>query len=209
MKIFVVRHGESTWNAEGRYQGRKDPPLSPLGEAQARALAQQMRRDPPQAIVTSPLLRARATAQAVANELGAAISIDERLTEISHGEWEGLLKSEVERRWPRLVACWRADPAAVRFPGGESLAGVRARWRSFLKDAARFPSPLLVVTHEVVARLAALDAGNQTLAHYNSLQIENAAVNEFDLDGDRLVLVRLNDGAHLGALRSDPATQAL
>jgi len=135
VKLLLVRHGESTWNAEGRYQGRKDPPLSARGALQAKALAERLSGSVdlrPNAIASSPLARARRTAETVAEKLACGVTIDERLIEISHGAWEGLLRTEIQRRWPDMMAAWRSAPDSVTFPGGESLADVQRRWQSAL-----------------------------------------------------------------------------
>ena len=212
MRLLLVRHGESTWNAEGRYQGQRDVPLSQLGARQAAALAQRLASDDdvrPRAIASSPLARARETAAPAARALGLEVDVSQGLIEISHGEWEGLLKPEIESAWPSMVAAWRATPESVRFPGGESLDDVRTRWRQFARVVERYPSPLLVVTHDVIIRLAVLDARGEPLSAFNSLAAENAAITEIDYDSPNLHLVRLNDGSHLGDLRVDPAAQSL
>ena len=85
MRLLFVRHGETTWNAEGRYQGRLDTPLSVLGKAQAAALAEHIRSEGVHAVVSSPLSRAAETAAACARALGIGCTLDERLIEVSHG----------------------------------------------------------------------------------------------------------------------------
>lgn len=210
MTLLFVRHGESTWNVEGRFQGQLDAPLSALGVLQAQALAERISRQmPPATIVSSPLSRARRTAEIVAERSGVAVSIDERLIEICHGEWQGLLKDDVVRRWPALYRQWHEAPATVTFPDGESLLHVQARLDSFLGDASSMTSPVLVCTHEVVLRLAALWASHESLEHYFEWRTENAAITEIEIDRGRPKLVRHNDAAHLDGLRSDMAHQAL
>jgi broad specificity phosphatase PhoE len=212
VKLLLVRHGESTWNAEGRYQGRHDAPLSERGLMQAQALAEHLAgsaQSRPNAIVSSPLARARDTARIAAERLGLRADVDESLVEISHGEWEGLLKSEIALRWPEMFAAWRSAPDSVRFPGGESLDDVRRRWRTFLSGAARNSSPLLIVTHDVIVRLAVLDARDQSLRDFNSFAAENAALTEIDYTPAGLQLIFLNERSYLGAHRVDPTAQAL
>lgn len=212
MKLLLVRHGESTWNAQGRYQGRRDAPLSQRGALQADALSQRLATDDdvrPRAIVSSPLSRARDTAQPAARSLGLDVVVDEDLIEISHGKWEGLLRSEIADKWPAMLAAWRDAPESVRFPDGESLDDVLARWRNFISNVGRYPSPLLVVTHDVIVRLAVLAARGRPLSDFNTLVAENAAISEFDYDRGVLALVSLNDAAHLGGHRVDPSAQAL
>lgn len=216
MRLVLVRHGESTWNIEGRYQGRLDPPLSPRGREQAQALSARLYREQLArvdknrlaGVVSSPLLRARDTAQICAEALGLPVSIDERLTEISHGEWEGKLREEIANRWPEMVTAWRAEPHTVQFPGGESLEEVRSRFELFLKEVRGDRGPL-VITHDVVIRIAILLAQGKPLSAFNDVRVDNAALNEFSYEGGKFAIVRLNDTTHLGALRSDTLTQAL
>ena len=147
--LVLLRHGQSVWLAEGRFQGRADTPLSPLGERQA-ALAGARLADPaapprlpvpagdPVAIIHSPLARTAQTAAAVA----AAIALRGRpapplvaepgLIEIAQGAWEGLYQRDVEAGWPSEIAGWRRDPVRVFAPGGESLIDVDRRVREAL-----------------------------------------------------------------------------
>ncbi|HVA37154.1 MAG TPA: histidine phosphatase family protein [Candidatus Dormibacteraeota bacterium] len=207
-RLWLVRHGETTWNVAGRYQGRKDSMLSGRGVAQAHALAERLAHDPPAAIVASPLLRTRATADAVAQRLDLRVEADERLIEISHGEWEGYTRAEVEERWPETLALWKRAPHEVRFPGGETLGDVWARWADFVADPPAAASPLLVVTHDVIVRLAILAAQGKGPEGYHEISVENAALNELVLDDGRVRVLRVNDAAHLDGLRADVASQA-
>jgi len=216
VRVLLVRHGESTWNVEGRYQGRLDPPLSPRGREQAEALAARLYREQLArvdknrlaSIVSSPLFRARDSAQICAEALGLPVGIDERLTEISHGEWEGKLREEIAHRWPEMVAAWRTDPHTVQFPGGETLEDVCSRYESFLSDL-RGDRGILAITHDVVIRIAILLAQDKPLSAFNEVRVDNAALNEFSSEGNTLTILRLNDTTHLGSLRSDTLTQAL
>jgi broad specificity phosphatase PhoE len=212
VKLLLVRHGESQWNIEGRYQGWQDPPLSALGRRQAAAVAARLADgvQRPAAVVSSPLQRASDTAAAIAEACGVPLTLDTRLREICHGEWEGLLRAEVERRWPELLALWRRDPAAVRFPGGETLEDVHARWHDFLTGAPELGSPLVVVTHDVIVRLACLEGSQRTMGDFFSLKGDNGGISEFTFVHGRLRLVRFNDSRHLeNGLKADLGRQAL
>jgi phosphoserine phosphatase len=147
--LVFLRHGQSAWLAEGRFQGRSDTPLTPLGRRQS-ALAGARLAAPdapprlpvpagePMALVHSPLARTRQTAEAVAvafREAGRpapALRPDPGIAEIAQGAWEGLLQREVEERYPAEIAGWRRDPVRVHAPGGESLPEVDARVRAAL-----------------------------------------------------------------------------
>lgn len=153
--IVLVRHGESTWVAEGRFQGRGDPPLSELGKRQARMVADRLsRRDertplpipggPPQGIWHSPLHRAAATAKIIADQQPTGIELHptEGLTEIAQGEWEGMPQVEVIARWSKELAAWRRTPSTAHAPGGESLVDAAARVRQGLEEiVAQVSSP--------------------------------------------------------------------
>ncbi len=144
--IVFLRHGQSEWLAEGRFQGRSDTPLSPLGQRQA-ALAGARLAAPdvpprlpvpagePVAVIHSPLARTRETAEAVvaafrdAGRPAPPLRPEAGFAEIAQGAWEGLFQREVEERYPVEIAGWRRDPVGVHAPGGESLAEVDARVR--------------------------------------------------------------------------------
>ena len=145
--LVLVRHGESTWVAEGRVQGGADPPLSQLGERQAVLVAGRLADPlaapalpvpggPPLGCWHSPLRRAAATGEAIAGRWVPALHAhpDERLREIGQGEWEGLTSAEVRSRYKDVRAGWRRDPVHVHAPGGESLRDADARARSFAVD---------------------------------------------------------------------------
>jgi phosphoserine phosphatase len=140
--LALVRHGESAWIAEGRFQGRGDPPLSDVGLRQAAALGARLaepRAVPavpvpdtaPFAIWHSPLRRAAQTAQAIheAREADGPLRPLEALTELGQGEWEGLTHDEVRSRYPMQLAAWRDDPLNNHAPGGESLPQALERAR--------------------------------------------------------------------------------
>jgi probable phosphoglycerate mutase len=147
--LVLLRHGQSEWLAEGRFQGRADTPLSALGRRQA-ALAGARLAAPdvpprlplpagePLAVVHSPLARTSQTAEAVARAFAAAgrpvppLRPEPGIAEIAQGAWEGLFQREVEERYPDEIAGWRRDPVAHHAPGGESLHEVDVRVRAAL-----------------------------------------------------------------------------
>jgi len=205
-----VRHGESTWNVERRFQGQLDPPLSELGLLQAQSLARRLAQESrPAAIVSSPLQRARNTAEIVGERCHVPVSVDQRLIEICHGPWQGELEADVARRWPALYKQWHEMPDLARFPDGESLSDVEARFLSFVEDALVLPSPLLVCTHDVLVRLAVLWVRHLPLSRFSEWRSENAGITEMEVKPGERRLVRYNDIEHLDGLRSDVARQAL
>ena len=150
--LVLLRHGQSVWLAEGRFQGRSDTPLSALGRRQAELAGARLAAPdaPPRlpvpggepvALVHSPLARTRETAEAVATAFRAAgrpvppLRPEPGLVEIAQGAWEGLFQREVEERYPGEIAGWRRDPVGVHAPGGEALPEVDTRVRAALADA--------------------------------------------------------------------------
>ena len=152
-RLLVVRHGQSTWNSEGRWQGQADPPLSPLGEQQARDAAHHLARqatsdDSIDAVWSSDLQRAVRTAEIVAAALGLEVRLDNRLRERDAGEWQGLTRDEIEAEWPGFLA------AGERPPGFEHDDALLVRVRAIVDQitGAQPGQSVLVVAHGGVVR---------------------------------------------------------
>jgi probable phosphoglycerate mutase len=174
--IILARHGQTKWNLDGRYQGRSDPDLCRTGVMESVTLAEKISRTGIRSIFTSPLSRARQTAQIVADRLRIGrIENDPRLAEIHFGDWEGNTQTQVRQRWPELLNLWKAAPDAVRFPGGETLEEARERLRAFFKDIATLgmpdAAPALVVTHAGLIRLAVLAAQLQEVTGFRQIAV--------------------------------------
>ncbi|MGI8795640.1 MAG: histidine phosphatase family protein [Acidimicrobiia bacterium] len=147
-RLFLVRHGESTWNADGRWQGQADPPLSALGARQAEAAVAGF-IEQPDAVWTSDLVRSARTAEILAAGLGLPPPRpDARLREREVGEWSGLTRAEIEDGWPGYLAERRSPP------GFEADAQLGERAEAALHDLARHGPgiTILVVTHGGVIR---------------------------------------------------------
>jgi probable phosphoglycerate mutase len=156
--LLLVRHGESTWNAENIWQGQADPPLSELGEQQAADAADHT--NGMQAIWSSDLARARRTAEIVAARQGLSVEVDARLRERDAGEWQGLTRDEIEARYPGYLVSGRRPPG---YEGDASLAA-RALAAIDAIGAAHEGQCVLVLTHGGVVRtlerhLGATDEG--------------------------------------------------
>ncbi len=148
-RLCLVRHGQTNWNLEGRYQGQSDIPLNENGRAQARALAGQLQAYSFTAIYTSDLQRARETADILAASFYLPVTSDPRLREINQGEWEGQLIDAIKSRYFELWQQRKLDPASVRPPGGETVGDVAWRVYAALDEiAARHATgPVVVVSH--------------------------------------------------------------
>ena len=151
-RLLLVRHGQTDWNYEGRYQGQADPPLNHQGRTQAQALAAQLTGEPLSAIYSSDLHRALETAQIIARGLAVPIQVDARLREIKLGRWEGMLYADIQAQYPALWWAREQDPVHVRAPDGENVAELTKRVYEMANEiSARYTSgQVLVVTHGLV-----------------------------------------------------------
>ena len=155
--LYILRHGETTWNTERRMQGTKNSDLTELGRRQAlavgRALKAELDRTPgPTVFWRSPLGRVRETAEIIGRELGLGAADwreDARLKELSYGEWEGQSWQEIEAVRPNALNDWKADPHGFCPPGGETHFDLRRRCAEFLTEVAASGVRTVVVGHGV------------------------------------------------------------
>lgn len=183
-RLLLVRHGQSTWNAEGRWQGQADPPLSPLGRLQAFHAARAV--GAVDVIVASDLERARDTALVISEAIGVGpVVIDEDLRERSAGEWSGLTREEIEAEWPGYL------DARKRPPSWEDDASVLARLgRAMARIEQEYQgADVLVVTHGGVVYALEAEHGVEwsRMANLEARQV-HLSDGRTTL-GDRLVLV--------------------
>jgi len=136
-ELLLVRHGETDWNREGRYQGQTDVPLNATGLAQAEALAESQRGRPLDWVYASDMQRARQTAEILGRVTGAPVHIDRRLREIHLGAWEGQLFNQIQETQGDLLAQRDREPLDNRPPGGESVREVMARALPLLEEIQR------------------------------------------------------------------------
>jgi len=146
--IVLVRHGETDWNREERFQGQLDIPLNDSGRSQAEMLRQKLAEFDFDAVYSSPLQRALETARIIARDV--PVQCDPRLTEIHHGSWQGKTKRDIAERWPEQWNRWNSEPQRFTPPGGESAADVCARVEDFLRTLPA--TTILCVSHGVVVQ---------------------------------------------------------
>ena len=214
MKILLARHGETPWNAEGRYQGQEDIPLSPVGEAQARALGERLRDVRIDRAVASPLSRALRTAElALGDARATMLTTDDGLKEIAHGTWEGLLASEIRERDGERLHAWRDAPHEVLMPEGESLQQVLLRaWPALARACAGLAADdtLLVVAHDAVNRVLLCRILGMPLARLWGFRQAPTTLNLLEgPDVEHLDVVRINDCTHHTALFGEAVHRAL
>jgi len=215
MRVLLARHGETPWNAEGRYQGQRDIALSATGIAQAQALGERLRDLRIDRAVASPLARARLTAVLALGERADMLLLDDGLREIGHGDWEGLLASEIGERDPARLKAWRESPETVMMPGagGESLRTVGDRaWPAFERacEGLGTHDTVLVVAHDAVNRLLLCRVLGLPLSRLWSFRQAPTTLNLLEGPSvDALEVVRLNDCQHHTPLFGEAVHRAL
>jgi broad specificity phosphatase PhoE len=178
--VYLARHGQTAYNAEGRFQGQQAIPLDEVGRAQAAELAERAAGYGFAALWCSPLLRARETADAVAARIGLQPVEDARLMETDSGDWTDRSFAEVIAEAPDAFAAFAAADAGFAFPGGESFAQQEVRVAAALDDIEAGPLPALVVCHGMVIRAALAVRAGELLAHVK--RVPNAALVPLDPD---------------------------
>jgi broad specificity phosphatase PhoE len=148
-KFCLVRHGQTDWNLEGRYQGQSDIPLNDTGRAEAYALVQKLAGQTFSAIYSSDLERTRETAAILATSIHLPVILDARLREINQGEWEGQLVEDIRTHYARIWKQRSVDPASVRPPGGETVREVAKRVHTVMDEISDlYPgASVLIISH--------------------------------------------------------------
>jgi len=206
-RLLLVRHGVTTWNREGRFQGHLDPPLDPIGVEQARLLGARLaaeERGTPR-IVTSPLTRAVATAELLAAALAGtghrvAVEIRDGLMEIGQGDWSGRTHAEIARDDAGRYAAWRAGGGRVIPPGGETLEAATHRIVAALDELTQGQeTAVCLVSHGGILRLAAGRLLRLPVLEAWSLDVDNASLSRLTRQAPtaQWQIDTWNDTAHL------------
>lgn len=201
-EILLVRHGQTDLNREPRFQGQIDAPLNPLGELQARRLAERLARERLDRIVCSDLTRTRQTAEPSAQRLGLHADPMSPFREQAFGVFEGLAFPEVIERYPQEWTAWLRHDADYAPPGGESTRAFHARvMAALLGLASAAPgATVVVVTHGGVLDMVWRTARGLPLSGPRNCPIPNAGVNRVRVDGGRLEILAWADDAHVADL---------
>jgi broad specificity phosphatase PhoE len=189
--IYYIRHGQTEWNAAGRFQGSQDIPLNNIGREQAAhaggilkdLLAQHERGPDSLGYVSSPLGRARSTMEFVRTGLGlppADYALDDRLREIGFGHWEGFTLAQQQVAHPDVFAARQIDKWSLPPPGGESYASVQLRMRDWVEGLT---GDTVAVAHGGTARALMVVLGVQSIAAAADLMIEQGTVYVFNENG--------------------------
>jgi len=206
-RVFLIRHGETVWNQDARFQGWADIPLSNNGVQQAEALGRRLAGQDIAAFFSSHLSRARETAAIIARPHNKPVQVVPGLQEINFGDWEGLTFKEIRQKYSKEFMAWWNNPLQTRIPGGETLAELVERSARALKDIVdNHPGQqVAVVAHggtirSIVGMVLGLD-----LNYYWRLRQDNASLSIIDFHRwDSGVLVLYNDCSHLSSWQVPP-----
>ena len=206
-RLLLVRHGVTTWNRDGRFQGHLDPPLDPIGVEQARLLGARLAAEEPGPlrIVTSPLTRASATAELLAAALRLTrhkidVETHAGLMEIGQGDWSGRTHTEIARDDAERYAAWRAGGGQVTPPGGETLEAATDRIVAGLHElTADGDTTLCLVSHGGILRLAAGHLLGLPALEAWALDVDNASLSRLTRPAPQPQwrIEAWNDTAHL------------
>ena len=200
MRLILIRHGETEWNATLRYQGHAAIPLNDAGRLQACKAGERLARYGASALYTSDIVRAAETAELIGEQCGLAPRPMPDLREIDVGQWEGLTPEELYRRFPEHMREFDRDPARTVRLGGESYAQLQARALAALKaiEAAHRPDEtVLAVSHGGTIRALLCHVIGLDLAYFGRMWLDNGSLTELRSSSHGWRLVRLNDAAHL------------
>lgn len=207
MRLYLLRHGQTEWNIEGKIQGKTDIPLNETGLRQARCLAEGMRERKIGAVYSSPLMRAAQTAEILAEEKGLSVSVLPELREVDFGLWEGRSWTEVDAEFHEDFRRWEENPAEYMPTGGESRESCRERCRAAMEQilAGAVTDAAIVAHGGILAHVADYLLRNQK--EKEEIIVKNASISiiEYDSSTEMGRLLLLNDTAHLG-ISSDGRT---
>ena len=214
-RIILVRHGETNWNKEGRFQGQIDIPLNANGREQAKKASQYLQGIIFDKAYSSSMARPYETAKIILNKNNLEIEKIDNLVEISHGLWEGKLENEIREEWPEMLNKWHESPEEVTMPKGESIKQVSERcvlaWSEICNHQKEQETTLLVahdaVNKAIICHILGLDYSNIWMIKQGNGGI--TVIDIFDDPSKDNVISSLNITSHLGSILDETASGAL
>lgn len=205
LRLLLIRHGETIWNRENKSQGFSDIPLNGRGERQAVALARSLEGERLEAVYCSDLVRARRTAETIAERHKLMVRPDARLRELNQGALEGTSLKDLLKDYPELLEKWMSEPADVTMPGGESMRALQTRAMGAVRDIREsFPEgKVCVVSHNLCIKSIVCSAIGLDLNNFQRLRLDTAAASEVGFGDRGPFLVKINDTS-LAAGRRGP-----
>jgi broad specificity phosphatase PhoE len=185
-RLYLVRHGQSDLNLEGRFRGLTDAPLNEVGRKEAAGAAAILDGSGVSVIYTSPVPRALQTAEILAGSIDAAVEREEGFTDVDYGEWQGMTVGEVEQRFgSSMLNSWKRDPEGFTFPGGDSMRSVQSRLGPALtRVVANRGGDVAVVSHLAVLKLCFLIIMELPTDYFWKIDVYNGSVSMFSYGPD-------------------------
>jgi len=197
--LILIRHGETPYNRDRRYQGHRDAPLTKKGKGQAKKIAIRLRNESLDAIYSSDLKRARYTAKAINGYHSLKVNILPELREIDFGDWEGKTHDEIQREWRGLLDEWERKPSQIKIPRGESIKDLAERTRSTIKKiVGNYPDQrVAIITHGGLIRIVLIDALGLGLDDWWKTITSNGGISIIEYQSKRAEVLLQNDTSHL------------
>ena len=198
-RIILVRHGQTIWNLELKYQGHADIELSSAGVEQASQVADRLARISPAAVYSSDLSRAFQTAEIIAAKYGLPVNKMPDLREINFGEWEGKNYESINSQWPALMGKLFTHPDEIEIPGGETFQSLQSRTMKAVDQLAgrHAEETVLVVSHGAAIRAILCSILHMPLKYIWNIKQDNTAVNIIEIYPKRAIVSLVNDTNHL------------
>lgn len=198
MRLILVRHGETPWNREGRFQGQSQIGLSEKGIMQARLVAKALLPMKPTALYASPLPRSLMTAEEISKELSIPVIPVDGIKEVNLGEMEGITGQEMRNQFAHVYATWRKDPSQVVFPGGESMHELQERaWRATGEIEKAHPRDAIVaVSHNFAIRSILCRFLGLSFSQFPRLRVDLASISIIQANTRSRQLLTINEKCH-------------
>ncbi|MDD2370733.1 MAG: histidine phosphatase family protein [Firmicutes bacterium] len=196
--IYLIRHGETSWNLEERFQGTTNTDLTKTGLKQGKLLAKSLERTTFKNIYTSPLNRARITAEFIGDKTNCIVQEDLDFKEISFGDWEGLTTTQIRNKYPWMDK-WFIDPSLYDIPNSDNLNEEKNRLKERLIKIANESKGhnTAIVSHAGIIRLSLLAALDLPLSYYWRFVFGNTSITILEYYNGIFLLKSLNDTSHL------------
>ncbi len=201
MKLILARHGQTEWNREKRVQGISDIALNSLGIEQAGRLAEALRGEQVERILSSSLKRAVQTAEAVNRFHGLPVEQDNNLGELDQGDFEGRTFPDIMATHADFLRKWRADPASVTMPGGESLAILQKRAWQTVEQVLSTEKNTLIVSHNFTIMTILCTIQGMGLERVREVHVGTASRSIVEYENGLGVVTVFNDTSHLAQLQ--------
>lgn len=205
-EIILVRHGRTPWNKDKIFRGTFDIPHDEVGQEEARLAGEWLKNETIHAAYSSPLSRARDTAEAIARHHGLEVRELPGLIDLNYGDWQGLPLAEVKVRYADLYRQWETAPHTVRFPNGETLDEVRTRALAAVEEVLkRHPGQVvLLAAHRVVNKVLIAAFIGLDNSHFWRIGQDTTAINRFQWTGSTWNILAINDTCHLRGMARGP-----